>query len=127
MGCVASSAGGPLPGDLGLPVVLGVGEDIHSFVDELVVGVAVVVQEVQVPGVVEVAIGGVAEVDDPALLDAPVGVDHLDALVAEGRGAHPADPVDRHEAVSHALRLPVPALAGVLVVAEERPEPSCRS
>lgn len=65
----------------------------------------------------KVAIFGVAEIDDSALLGLSIRVGDFHAMVAEAL-FHAADPVESHEALVEGFGLVVPAFAGVRIVRE---------
>lgn len=105
----------PFPSDRRLSSCSGVGGHVFSLINEFVVLVSVVVQDVQVSRVQEVAIAGIAEVNHSALLGAALGVGHLDALVAEAL-LHAADSVERNEAVGQGLCLVVPLFTSISII-----------
>lgn len=123
MALLDRSAGGPAPTNRGLSSCARIRHHVLSLVEELVVGSVVVVKDVEVSGVEEVAVFGVAEIDDSALLALPIGVGHFNTVVAEAAGLHAADSVEGNEALGEALGLVVPALAGVGIVRKVSGEP----
>lgn len=112
---VDRSAGGPFPADHRLPSSSGIRHHVLSLIEELVVGPVVVVKDVQVSGIQEVAVLGVTEVNDPAFLALAIGVGHFHAVIAEA-GLHAAHSIEGNKALGEALGLVVPALAGVDIV-----------
>lgn len=111
------SAGCPLPLDHWLSACSLVRLHVFALIQELVVSSRIVVQHVQVTGIQEVAVFGIAEVDDSALFGLAVGVGDLHAFVAEAL-VHAADSVQGDEALCEGLGLVIPVLAGVDIVGE---------
>ena len=111
------SACSPVPFEDRLPSCSGIGSHIFSLIHKFVMGVIVVVQDVEVSTIQEVAVLGVAEIDDPAFLEASVGVKHHDAFIAVGL-FHSTDSVEGDEAVGERFGFVVPFFAGIGVIAE---------
>jgi hypothetical protein len=76
-----------------LSIILGVGIDVCAFVNKAVVGVAIIVKEVQMSRIVEAAVTGIAEVNYPAFLYSTVGVNDIHTLITKFAVIHAANTV----------------------------------
>ena len=59
-------------------------------------------------GIIVITVGGIAEIDNSALLCAPINVANSDALITELITVHTASAINSDEAVREVLSLTIP-------------------
>lgn len=108
----------PWPFDYWLSSCTWVWSYIFSLVHKFIVGVIVIVQDIQMSWIKEVAILRVTEIDNSALLYFSISICHIYTLVAKSSSFHSTDPIDSYEAIWKRLGLVVPFLTSVDIVTE---------